>query len=105
MEKLVLADEIQFDFSKISELTIRNLDFAFDSGIKKLSIQEIMNMSEDSSDLVLFKSNNDKIEFQTEEGWSKLDSELLNGVNFDVWTVVSGDEKLVVKIESPIFDI
>ena len=106
MEKLVLADEIQVDFSKISELTIRNLDFAFDSGIKKLSIQEIMNMSEDSSDLVLFKSNNDKIEFQKEEGWSKSDIQLLDdGVKFDVWTVVSGEEKLVVKIENPIFEI
>ena len=106
MEKILIDNVLKVDFSIVSEVTIRNLDLAFDSGIKTLSIKEILNMSENSNDLVLFKSNNDKIEFQKEEGWSKSDIQLLDdGVKFDVWTVVSGDEKLVVKIENPIFEI
>jgi hypothetical protein len=106
MEKILIDNVLKVDFSIVSEVTIRNLDLAFDSGIKTLSIKEILNMSENSNDLVLFKSNNDKIEFQKEEGWSKSDIQLLDdGVKFDVWTVVSGEEKLVVKIENPIFEI
>jgi len=87
---------------EVFDLTKANVE------MKNLSLQDVIDMTENTKDLYILGDTGDKVDFANSNGWSKSATPVIETVNgashtFDVYTN-AGDPSVVVKVEQNIHD-
>ncbi|MGJ0344862.1 VWA domain-containing protein, partial [Aliarcobacter cryaerophilus] len=118
-DTLILSGDNNIDFSIFSDgknaadriSNIEAIDLTNgDHDLKNLRLDDVLNMTGSSKELIIFGDQGDSVNFKNTVGennqkqtWSKSDTITEDGKTFEVYTN-SGDESLKVKVEQPISD-
>ena len=109
-DTLILSEDVGIDFSSLTNADgIENIELidlqqngAHD--LTKLSLQDVIDMTDSNNDLIIKGDANDNISFTNNDGWVKGNTTSEDGHNFDIYTNTN-DATVSVKVEQEILDI
>jgi len=107
-DTLILSEDMGIDFSALTDdienIELIDLQQNGDHDLEKLSLQDVIDMTDGDNDLIIQGDTDDSLSFAESDGWVKGGSVNDGGHYFDIYTN-SNDSSVSVKVEQEIVDI
>jgi hypothetical protein len=107
-DTLILSEDVGIDFSALTDdienIELIDLQQNGDHDLEKLSLQDVIDMTDGDNELIIQGDTNDSLSFAESDGWVKGGSVNNGGHDFDIYTN-SNDSSVSVKVEQEIVDI
>ena len=113
IDTLILSNDVGIDFSSltnadgIENIELIDLQQNGNHDLVKLSLQDVIDMTDGNNELIIQGDSNDSISFtngSNSNGWVKGGPTFNGGHNFDIYTNIH-DASVTVKVEQDIIDI